>query len=89
MTPDLPESGVCFSNGRCWQAAGLGDWVIVDGLVYENFHEREFDLDEIGDAKTICGLDFGFTNDPTAFSLDSWIRRTESCGYGMSSTAKE
>lgn len=55
------------NNPRRYQVAGLGDWGIVDGLVYENFHERDFDLSEIGEAETVCGLDFGFTNDPTAF----------------------
>ncbi len=54
-------------NPRRYEVAGLGNWGIVDGLVYENFHERDFDLSDIGDAETICGLDFGFTNDPTAF----------------------
>lgn len=56
-------------NPRRYEVAGLGNWGIVDGLVYENFHERDFDLTEIGDAVTICGLDFGFTNDPTAFFM--------------------
>ncbi|WP_230268363.1 PBSX family phage terminase large subunit [Allobaculum fili] len=54
-------------NPRRYEVAGLGNWGIVDGLVYENFHIREFEITDIGDAVTVSGLDFGFTNDPTAF----------------------
>lgn len=54
-------------NPRRYQVAGLGNWGIVDGLVYENWREENFKLDELKGCKTICGLDFGYTNDPTAF----------------------
>lgn len=54
-------------NPRRYEVAGLGNWGIVDGLVYENFHIRDFEITDIGDAVTVSGLDFGFTNDPTAF----------------------
>lgn len=54
-------------NPRRYQVAGLGNWGIVDGLVYENWREEDFKLDELKGCKTICGLDFGYTNDPTAF----------------------
>ena len=56
---------------RRYQVAGLGNWGIVDGLVYENWQELEFDWREILDkrqkAKAVFGLDFGYTNDPAAF----------------------
>lgn len=55
------------NNPRRYDVAGLGNWGIADGLVYENFREQAFDINEIGDSKTVCGLDFGYTNDPTAF----------------------
>ena len=58
------------NNPRRYQVAGLGEWGIVDGLVYENWEEKEFDTDEISTRKGIksaFGLDFGYTNDPTAF----------------------
>ena len=32
------------SNPRRYQVAGLGEWGIVDGLVYENWEERLFDM---------------------------------------------
>ena len=56
-------------NPRRYQVAGLGNWGIVDGLVYENFVEQEFDYKEIlkrENIKAVFGLDFGYTNDPTA-----------------------
>lgn len=57
------------NNPRRYSVAGLGNWGIVDGLVYENWTERAFTLDEIKGCKTTCGLDFGYTNDPTAFFM--------------------
>ena len=54
-------------NPRRYQVAGLGNWGIVDGLVYENFEEREFTLDTIKKCQSAFGLDFGYTNDPSAF----------------------
>lgn len=57
------------NNPRRYNVAGLGNWGIVDGLVYENWKEQEFDLQEIvrtHNLKTGFGLDFGYTNDPSA-----------------------
>lgn len=71
------------NNPRRYKVAGLGDWGIVEGLVYENWEERSFrfmkkaDCDKLdikpidvvfSDAlKSAFGLDFGYTNDPSAF----------------------
>ena len=58
------------NNPRRYKIEGLGEWGIADGLVYENFTELEFDVKEISKRKGIIsafGLDFGYTNDPTAF----------------------
>nr|DAZ82704.1 MAG TPA: terminase large subunit [Caudoviricetes sp.] len=57
------------NNPRRYRVAGLGDWGIVDGLVYENWEERLFSLDEVRQTpgvQSAFGLDFGYTNDPTA-----------------------
>ena len=58
------------NNPRRYQVAGLGNWGIVEGLVYENWKEKEFDVNEISKRKGVksaFGLDFGYTNDPSAF----------------------
>ncbi len=58
------------SNPRRYQVAGLGNWGVSEGLVYENFtYDEPFDYTEISkmrDVRSAFGLDFGFTNDPTA-----------------------
>ena len=55
-------------NPRRYAVAGLGGWGIVDGLVYENWKEEAFDIDEIRSKPGVVstfGLDFGYTNDPS------------------------
>lgn len=55
-------------NPRRYAVAGLGGWGIVDGLVYENWKEEAFDIDEVRSRPGIIsafGLDFGYTNDPS------------------------
>ena len=55
------------SNPRRYQVAGLGNWGVVEGLVYENWKEQEFNVDDIKkNTIAVFGLDFGYTNDPTA-----------------------
>ena len=56
-------------NPRRYKVAGLGGWGVVEGLVYENWKEQEFTLDEVVNCKTRCGMDFGYTNDPTAVPI--------------------
>lgn len=70
-------------NPRRYKVAGLGDWGIVEGLVFENWEEQEFrlitgtekNLDDnmlhvkASDVRTVSGLDFGYTNDPSAFII--------------------
>lgn len=58
------------NNPRRYRVAGLGEWGIVDGLVFENWREESFDIKELqknNSLKSAFGLDFGYTNDPTAF----------------------
>ena len=57
------------TNPRRYRVAGLGEWGIVDGLIYENWREEAFDLEKVRNCKTACGLDFGYTNDPSAFFI--------------------
>lgn len=56
-------------NPRRYAVAGEGNWGITDSLVYENWKEEGFDVDKIRKMPGIAsvfGLDFGYTNDPTA-----------------------
>ena len=55
------------NNPRRYQVAGLGNWGIVDGLIYENWREEAFKLEDVIKHKSAFGLDFGYTNDPSAF----------------------
>lgn len=57
------------NNPRRYRVAGLGDWGIVEGLIFENWEERAFSVEEIRKVpgiKSAFGLDFGYTNDPAA-----------------------
>ena len=64
------------NNPRRYNVAGLGNWGVVDGLVYERWTEQAFTMQDLPkDAQSAFGLDFGYTNDPTAlfcgfFSLE-------------------
>lgn len=56
-------------NPRRYRVAGLGDWGIVEGLIFENWKEEAFDIDavkKIAAIKSAFGLDYGYTNDPSA-----------------------
>ena len=58
-----------INNPRRYRIEGEGEWGIAEGLIY-NFVEREFNYQEISKRKSVTavfGLDFGYTNDPTAF----------------------
>ena len=55
------------NNPRRYAVAGLGGWGIVDGLIYENWKEESFTLEDIKNCESAFGLDFGYTNDPSAF----------------------
>lgn len=54
-----------------FRVAGLGEWGIAEGLVYNNWEILEFDpiklLKNDFSLEAAFGLDFGFTNDPSAF----------------------
>lgn len=65
-----------IENPRRYAIEGEGNWGIAQGLVYDNWEELDFDIDSlmgvvdyrgIPKYKYLYGLDFGYTNDPTAF----------------------
>ena len=56
-------------NPRRYAVAGLGEWGHSEGLVFENWEVEEFPLGELHreGLRHVFGLDYGYTNDPTAF----------------------
>lgn len=54
-----------LQNPRRYLVAGLGEWGIVDGLVYENWKEQAFDIKAVP-GEDFAGLDWGYSNDPAA-----------------------
>lgn len=60
------------NNPRKYDVVGLGNWGVSEGLVFENWVVQAFDRKEIVKDKPwqwrhVFGLDYGYTNDPTAF----------------------
>ena len=57
------------TNPRRAAVVANGDWGVVEGLVFENFEVKDFNINStikrVGE--TTAGLDFGFTHDPTTF----------------------
>lgn len=65
---------------RRYRIEGLGEWGIAEGLIFENWHEEDFDIGELIEKNRgkrtergltafvqCCGIDFGYT-DATAFT---------------------
>jgi phage terminase large subunit len=56
------------SNPRYYGIYALGNWGTAEGLIFNNVTQRLIKPFEIEGLKCYQGLDFGYTNDPTAFS---------------------
>lgn len=58
-----------LTNPRRYAVAGLGQWGVAEGLVFENWQVEDFEKSALltDDFKHLFGLDYGYTNDPTAF----------------------
>ena len=55
-------------NPKRYLVAGLGEWGVSEGLIFENWRIEKIDdsvKKEVG-AHEIFGLDYGYTQDPTA-----------------------
>ncbi len=65
---------------RRYRIEGLGEWGLAEGLIFENWHEEDFDIEELIEKNRnkrtdrgltafvqCCGMDFGYT-DETAFT---------------------
>lgn len=58
-----------MNNPKRYRVAGLGEWGVSEGVIYENWEEKAFDVQEISEmkgTKSVFGLDFGFSADPAA-----------------------
>lgn len=56
-------------NPRRYRVAGLGEWGVSEGLIFENWREADFDWRELAarpGVRPVFGLDFGYVNDETA-----------------------
>lgn len=56
------------TNPRYYNIYALGNWGTAEGLVFSNATARLIRQDEISGLTCTQGLDFGYTNDPTAFN---------------------
>ena len=70
--PHLPQAYIDSllllkaTNPAYYAIYALGEFGSLDKLVYSNWQSFDFDHRKIK-GELICGLDFGYTNDPTAF----------------------
>lgn len=57
------------NNPTYYKVYALGEFCSLDKLIYNNWEKQDLDVSELKqnkDLKLLVGLDFGFTNDPTA-----------------------
>jgi len=60
-------------NPRRYRVAGLGEWGISEGLIFDRWEVMPFSTERLlsgedgGKFSCVFGLDYGYTNDPTAF----------------------
>lgn len=54
------------TNPTYYRIYALGEFCSLDKLVYNNWEVKEFNYRDI-QGELICGLDFGFSSDPSAF----------------------
>lgn len=56
-------------NPSRYRVAGLGEWGVSEGLVYENFEQGKVEIkkSESWKWRSFFGLDYGYSSDPTAF----------------------
>lgn len=56
------------TNPRYYNIYALGNWGTAEGLIFQNVTQRIIREEEINGLDCIQGLDFGYTNDPSAFN---------------------
>ena len=56
------------TNPRYYKIYALGDWGTAEGLIFQNVKQRVIKEVEVKYLDCVQGLDFGYTNDPSAFN---------------------
>ncbi len=56
------------TNPRYYKIYALGDWGTAEGLIFQNVKQRVIKEVEVKHLDCVQGLDFGYTNDPSAFN---------------------
>lgn len=56
------------TNPRFYNIYCLGNWGTADGLIFSNVNARMIRPEEVAGLEYVQGLDFGYTNDPSAFN---------------------
>jgi len=56
------------TNPRYYSIYALGNWGTADGLIFNNVSTRLIRPEELDGLEYVQGLDFGYTNDPSAFN---------------------
>jgi phage terminase large subunit len=56
------------TNTRFYNIYCLGNWGTADGLIFSNVNARMIRPEEVAGLEYAQGLDFGYTNDPSAFN---------------------
>jgi phage terminase large subunit len=59
-----------LNKPKRYRVEGEGNWGVSEGAIFEDWREEEFEWQDIAKLpgyQSIFGLDFGYTNDPTAF----------------------
>tara|TARA_B110000902_G_scaffold178446_1_gene202335 strand:+ start:157 stop:1095 length:939 start_codon:yes stop_codon:yes gene_type:complete len=57
-----------LTNPRFYNIYALGNWGTAEGLIFQNVTQRLIREDELTGLDCVQGLDFGYTNDPSAFN---------------------
>lgn len=56
------------TNPRYYNIYALGNWGTAEGLIFNSVEKRLIRQEEIQGLEYVQGLDFGYTNDPSAFN---------------------
>lgn len=62
---DSIESRRGDGNNNFWRVYGLGELGIAEGLVFNNFEQKDFDINSFENYRN--GVDWGFSQDPFAY----------------------